>query len=240
MAMRFLTSVIKSSRGFSLLELMVVVALMATIAVLYVPNRIFQNRVQVAERFAEELNLLLEGASRYHWRYGVFPPDLATLASDMNLAQVPDNPLNPGGLAYSNSGSYVTFTVSFTADTAVFRNVIVKNVPFSTLSGATDVVITLPDTAVFIDEEIKDWRIVTPGETVPKPTCSLGLTPRIVLGLVYLQNPNGRPLITYKLYSEDLGSDWAVHLQIQTDTYISAVDDPLIAQSRIQVVTLCH
>lgn len=107
----------KNERGFTLIELMVVLVIMTTLAALTTPNIVNELQLRRASLAIEETQLIVDAARSFRMRYGSWPGG-ATCSSALSvlrntspamLVGVPD--VNRFNSAYSTSCTSATFSV---------------------------------------------------------------------------------------------------------------------------------
>ena len=243
--------VLSSEKGFSVLGLIMAVIVLSIAASIFQPSFLKATRIRAMETFCLEVNDIIEGIKRFHWQNNRFPTDRTELTGFMKVSW-PANPL--GSFSYSTgTGKAVLTITSSSSDTSKYLNIVERQVPFSACSG-TSCTVTIPETAVYIRQEIQNVSIVNPGDMVSKPVCAAGMSPDIVLTPVGVADTLGAGISSFRAYPEDTGGSWKVHLCATSIaggtysttgslTYLSSspsefCDDPRLG--RVHVLVLCH
>ena len=124
----------RNKRGFSLIELCIVIGLLAILAGSITPVFIKRVQVKAGEKTAQEMSVIQQAALSYYVANNAWPASIQALqsASYLNPSWVSNNPWQN---AYTISSNATSFTVSTTVPQE-WVNLVARDLPTSSVSGA--------------------------------------------------------------------------------------------------------
>ena len=124
----------RNKKGFSLIELCIVIGLLAILAGSITPVFIKRVQVKAGEKTAQEMSIIQQAALSYFTVNAAWPANLAALKSTgyLNPSWVTNNPWQN---AYTISSNATSFTVS-TSVPQEWANLVARDLPTSSVSGA--------------------------------------------------------------------------------------------------------
>lgn len=126
---------ITSKRGFTLIEIVIVLGILAVAAGTILPREIKRVQIKAGEKTALEMSIIQEAARAYYVVNKAWPASIGALQSGgyLNASWITNN---PWGNAYNSSSTASTFTVSTTM-TSEWVNLVARDLPSTTISGST-------------------------------------------------------------------------------------------------------
>ena len=124
----------RNKKGFSLIELCIVIGLLAILAGSITPVFIKRVQVKAGEKTAQEMSVIQQAALSYYVANNAWPASIQALQSAgyLNPSWVSNNPWQN---AYTISSNATSFTVSTTVPQE-WANLVARDLPTSSVSGA--------------------------------------------------------------------------------------------------------
>jgi len=198
-------------RGFTLIEVLIVIILLSLLATIFVPSGLRKVRTEAAQRFADELVDVIESAKRIWLKNiaeGNYPacPSLNDALTPFAISQtewLKKVRFMIQNLSWQcNTGTPETLTITLTFKGNKFdkyAGIINNTVPFSQCSNPyCDITITADE--IPIDREIQGPpQLVCTGETI-SCSCAGSRISDYSISPVKLNPPEGFPLTRYSFY----------------------------------------
>lgn len=148
---------ISSKKGFSLIELCIVIGILAILAGSLTPVFIKRIQVKAGEKTAQEMSVIQQAALSYYTANNAWPANLAALKSAgyLNPSWVTNNPWQNAYSIASNAGS---FTVSTTVPQE-WTNLVARDLSTSSILGST-VLSSVPAPGMIPDESLSIGAII--------------------------------------------------------------------------------
>lgn len=147
----------RNKRGFSLIELCIVIGILAILAGSITPVFIKRIQVKAGEKAAQEMSVIQQAALSYYVANNAWPVNLAALknAGYLNPSWVTNNPWQN---AYTISSNAAGFTVS-TSVPQEWAALVVRDLPTSSISGST-IASSVPAPGTMPDESLPVGSII--------------------------------------------------------------------------------
>ena len=147
----------RNKRGFSLIELCIVIGLLAILAGSITPVFIKRVQVKAGEKTAQEMSVIQQAALSYFTVNAAWPANLAALKSAgyLNPSWVTNNPWQN---AYAISSNATSFTVLTTVPQE-WTNLVARDLPTSSIAGTT-VSSSVPAPGTVPDESLPVGAII--------------------------------------------------------------------------------
>ena len=130
-------SCIKTKKGFSLLELTMVVIVMTILLTCIVPSMYRDYLEKMAGKTALEIHNIQDAARSFYLKFGAWPSSIKTTPNDLeSTGFLPSdwNPTNPFGNSYSTSSTTNYFIVSTTVSDGA-QTAVSSKLPLTSTSG---------------------------------------------------------------------------------------------------------
>lgn len=124
-----------TEKGFTLLELAVVLAALALVSTAAIPYFVRQIEIAAAQKTAKEVSTIQEAAKWYYVNNKVWPVSIGTL-QNAGFLNPSWSAINPWGSGYSTSSSGGSFAVTTTIPSNV-TGVLTRALPGVSVSGGT-------------------------------------------------------------------------------------------------------
>ena len=204
-----------NNKGFTLLELAVVLLIVGFLSTLAIPSVLQKQRLDTVRNFAEELNWTLEAIRRHYSVTGNFPTSLANMVTASEIPYAPNDPF--GGtvtLAANNAATpkFATLTIRNGVAGTEYGGSIQSLVPFATHNlGASLITITINEYMVHLEKEIAYAGIHRDGDVIPKIACFGGMTNHPFAAPVLAQASDNSPLYRFRVWVDDGGATYTVN-----------------------------
>ena len=204
------------NKGFALVQLMIVLTFLATVALIEARGRVSTKRLEAAEAFAEELNWTLEAIRRFYVMNGRFPNDLAELQPNFIPAGHPQDPFG-GAIRVDVANDPALpirrqhFNIIINGGIAAtdYANIIVNRVPNALKIGNT-LVLPVEGPWVWIDKDIVYTGIHRNGDVIHRFPCPGGLENRSYAVPVAIRSTDGGSIMGYRTGLEPIGDNFLV------------------------------
>lgn len=238
--------------GFTLLEVVIVILMVATMAMAFYPSYIKQSRTRVTETFAQELNYALEACRRYYSVHKNFPESWDVLKSEKFIPDASTYSLRdpfsgqiPVLTAYNNNTpKYMTITINegVARQTNELGNLVISRVPFAYRApgNPNQIVIYQSELQNYLDREVVYVGVHKHGDTIQQFQCQAGTKRYAVATPLSLLTPDSSPMVGYRVSLLDNGSNYVVQCDLKSSESSGLLDNTNADACWAVVMQICH